>query len=343
MVTAEAAHQERRLYVVPLAAVLEQADRFAGELGAITGRSEQAEAREAPSYRRVLQAQSLGRDGLPRRLRDVEELSVFGVKPADLPGERTYLEYVPRDEDGSLADALLEAIAGRRMLLVVGASAAGKSRSLARATQRALSDHRLLLPRARMLADLVELSVVRLGRAVVWLDDVELYAHAGLRDTLERLLDAGLAVVGTVRRAELERLAPPGDVRNPAGEALTDETLVSRLDWRLGWSAEERARLHEQVTHRPLLEAVETGIAPGAYLVAGPRLVQRLRDARADEERPHRYALVRTVLDWYRTGIGRRIPVSEATRLMTTSAAAEAEALGDALDWATTPVIGTAP
>ena len=162
------------------------------------------------------------RTGRLRLLRDVEELSVFGVKSADLSRRSgPTIEYVPRDEDGSARseDLLLEAIAGRRVLLVVGASAAGKSRSLARARTGALGP-RLPPPRARMLADLVELSVVRLGRAVVWLDDVALYAHAGLRDTLERLLDAGLAVVGTVRRAELERLAPPGDVRNPAGEAL---------------------------------------------------------------------------------------------------------------------------
>jgi hypothetical protein len=42
-------------------------------------------------------------------------------------------------------------------------------------------------------------------------------AHQALRDTLERLLEAELVLVGTIRRAELDLRAPQGDVRNPAG------------------------------------------------------------------------------------------------------------------------------
>jgi uncharacterized hydantoinase/oxoprolinase family protein len=95
-----------------------------------------------------------------------------------------------------------------------------------------------------MLAAVCDLALADLGAAVVWLDDVQQYAHEAVRDTLERLLQAGLVVVGTIRRAELELLAPAGDVRNPAGEALTDVKLVERVNWRLnGRPRSERAWL----------------------------------------------------------------------------------------------------
>jgi TPR repeat protein len=346
VVTAESEHQERRLYLVPLAPVLEEAEGFADRLGEITGRRERPETREAARYRRVLQAKCLGNDGQPQAIGDVQDTSVFGVKPADLPGESTYLDYVPRDDDDALRDALREAIESRRMLLVVGPSAAGKSRSASRVACELLPRHRLMLPRAGKLADVVDVHGLRLAPTVVWLDDVDVYAHASLRDTLESLLDAKAVVIGTVRRAELERLAPAGDLRNPSGEALTDPRLVRRIDWRLAWSEEERARLADRATFGALLDAAARGIPVGAYCVAGPKLVHRLADARADEEHPFRHALVRTVLDWSRTGIGQPIPLDEATRLMPAVADVDTdpvpEEVEDALNWARTAVLGDA-
>jgi hypothetical protein len=82
-----------------------------------------------------------------------------------------------------------------------------------------LGDHRLVRPRDDALAAVRELPLAELRGAVVWLDDIQQYAHHALRDTLERMLRAGIVVVGTIRRAELEQLAKPGDVRNPAGDA----------------------------------------------------------------------------------------------------------------------------
>ena len=103
-----------------------------------------------------------------------------------------------------------------------------------------------------MLTAVCDLALGELGPAVVWLDDVQQFAHQALRDTLQRLLQAGLVVIGTIRRAELDLLAPAGDVRNPAGEALTDAKLVERVNWRLEWTPEERARLAERASFPPL-------------------------------------------------------------------------------------------
>jgi hypothetical protein len=137
------------------------------------------------------------------------------------------------------------------MRLVVGGSAAGKSRSTAEAVRELLPQHRLIRPRSEKLAAVCDLALADLGPAVVWLHDVQQYAHQALRDTLKRLLQAGLVVVGTIRRAELDVLAPAGDVRNPAGEALTDTKLVQAVNWRLEWTPEEQARLAERASYPP--------------------------------------------------------------------------------------------
>ena len=206
VVTAEVEHQQRRLYLVPIADALTHAPGLGPLLRGLGGPAA-VEARSAPRYRAVLQARCLGPDGLPVRVGEVTDLAVFGVKPADLPGEQTYLDYVPRDGDQALRAALAAAARERRMLLVVGGSAAGKSRSAAEAARTMLANHWLLCPRATALPAVLDLPLADLTSSLVWLDDVERYAHAALADTLQRLLGTGLVVVSTIRRAQLDVLA----------------------------------------------------------------------------------------------------------------------------------------
>ena len=80
--------------------------------------------------------------------------------------------------------------------------------------------------------------------------------------------------------------------------------------------------------------------------MAGPALVNKLEQAKTDDERPARYALVRTVLDWYRTFIGK--PIREQTAVtLTGSRLDEVEQspteMDGALKWALEPVIGASP
>ena len=176
--TAESDPHFRRLYAVRLADAIAQIPAFARNLAEATGDLPVVQARAAPDYDRVRQKQCLGPDGVPMLIGEIEDedLHVFGVKPADLPGEPTYLAYVPRDADEELAEALKGAIRDRRMLLIVGGSAAGKSRSGAEAVRRLLPSHRLLSPLHSKLEDLIAISLADLGRAVIWLDDVQRYA-----------------------------------------------------------------------------------------------------------------------------------------------------------------------
>ena len=176
----------------------------------------------------------------------------------------------------------------------------------------------------------------------MWLDDVERYDERAFRDTVERLLRSGLVVVATIRRSELEARKPKGDLHNPFGEALTDTELVVEVDWPVIWNDQERKRVAEHVRYPALLAWVAAGKSPSAWVVAGPALQDRLRDAEADDERPARYALARTVLDWYRTGIAQPMPLAAATSLLQAYLPDEAEPaeIEDALEWGLESVTG---
>ena len=307
VVDAEAGHQQRRLYVVPFADVLAHSADIAGALSAVLDQPVLSEVKDAPLYRDVLQDGCLGPDGFPV-LVHAAGYKAFGVKLAGVPGEPDFLDYVPRDADKKLHDGLSAARAGRRMLLVVGGSAGGKSRSAAETVRLRIPGHRLLCPRRMSLTRLQELPAADLGPALVWLDDVERYEERAFRDTVERLLRSGLVVVATIRRSELEARKPKGDLHNPFGEALADPGLVVEVDWPVIWNDQERERVAEHVRYPALLAWVAAGNSPSAWAVAGPALQDRLQDAKADDERPARYVLVRIVLDWYRTGIAQPIP-----------------------------------
>ena len=338
---AEVEHQERRLYVVPLAAVIEKESGFVEALEELTGRRPVAQVRSAALWSDLLEEGCLGEDGLPAPIGVLDDLSVFGVKPASIAGEPPFLDYVPRDAEDELLEALDAAVESGRMLLVVGGSAAGKSRSLARALAARLADRRLVAPLERGLRDVVSAPVRELGQAVVWLDDVQRFKDQSMAETLKRLRQARVVVVGTIRLAELKALTPGGELRDPIGEALADHRLVQQIDWRTKWSPEERARVADHVSSPRVLEAIARGVPLGAYCVSGPSLVARLESARRDEINPVPYALVRTVLDWYRTGITQPIPVQEARRLtaerLEPDDAGDSAMLDEALTWALTP------
>ena len=338
---AESAHQERRLYVVPLAPALTKAPDLTAALATVAGARVVVEAQLAPAYRRVLYSKSLRADGTPQQLGEIADLGAFGVKPVDLADELTYLNYVPRDDDAELTRALREAVAAKRVLLLVGDSGSGKSRSAAQATRDAFAAHRLVRPVEHLLPQLPDLPFADLGPAVVWLDDVEKYAHTALREILERLLADGAAVVGTIRRKELQALTLTGEIRNPSGEALADNRLVQRLDWKREWSPAERDRTAQHVSNPLARAAVATGLPLGVWAVAGPQLVNQLALARSDEDYPCRFQLVRAVLDWYRTGL--TIPTPRPVALGLINAAylgqpASEDEITDAIEWCTHPI-----
>jgi tetratricopeptide (TPR) repeat protein len=340
-VAAESEHEARRLYVVPLADVLSASPELVAALTLLLGRPIPVEARMAPLFRDILQPTCLGDDGLPMFVGEAG-LGAFGVKEVQVVGEPTFLDYVPRDDDSELTEALQRARSGRRTLLVVGGSASGKSRSTAQAARIALADHRLVCPQPAFFLRLHELPLDTLGPAVVWLDDAERFDERAFGDVVGRLLRSDLVVIATIRRSELDTRMPQGDLRNSLGEALTDKKLVLEQRWKLDWSDDERARVRDHVTNEALLTWVASGGSPSVWSVAGPELMSKLERAQSDDERPWRYRLMRTVLDWYRTGIGAPIPTTTATGLLATlpGAVPDPDEASDALKWALRAVVG---
>ncbi len=344
-VAAEDRHQQRRLFVVPLASALAQSAGLAMALADAAGAPVVAETRFAAMYRRMLYPATLRPNGSPVRFDEVADLGVLGVKPIDLRGEPSYLTYVPRDDDPTLTQQLHEAAAAKRMLLVTGYSGSGKSRSAAHAVRQAYPAHRLLRPLEDQLAALVDLPLADLAPAVVWLDDIEGYQHAALAETLRKLLGTGLVLVGTIRRAQYQALTQVdgsrAEFRNPVGEALSDERLVQQIDWKRDWSQSERDRATDYVTNRLARAAVRAGLSLSVWAVAGPELVKQLKDIRADEDYPCRYVLVRAVLDWHHTGLTSPIPWPVAVDLVNHAYLdhpASDDDLTEAVNWAIRPI-----
>jgi trypsin-like peptidase/Sel1 repeat-containing protein len=341
VVEAEHEFQERRLYVVPVAEALRHSSTFVSALTEILGVPAVVEIRDTERFRDVLKKSCLGPDGTPLRV-DEADLGAFGVARADLPGESPYLDYVERDGDAALRTAIVTAEEQHQMVLVVGGSARGTSRSTAEAVRQVAGSRLLLVPRAGRLARLEHLGVEDWGHALVWLDDLEGYNEARAPDTLEWLRDRGALVVATIRETQLASLEPRGDYRDQLGDALADRDRVTEVRWR-DWNGDELARVQGLVRDPALSAWVADGRSPSAWLVAGPQLVRKFESSRDDEDHPVRYALVRTVLDWYATGIGQPMPVDLA-RVLSAVTLGESPRSGKfkkALKWARHSVVGS--
>ncbi|WP_345567265.1 hypothetical protein [Nonomuraea rosea] len=123
--------------------------------------------------------------------------------------------------------------------------------------------------------------------------------------------------MGTIRAEKPAQLTGQGEPRDPTGEALHDDTLVTQIDWARDWSEQERQRLPEHVTNPSCAKPWRPGRpwASGPWPV--PQLVRRLREAqRSQHNYPYRAALPRAVLDWYRTGLTTPLPQTVAHELL---------------------------
>jgi TPR repeat protein len=304
--------QQRRLFVVPVA-------HLAGDPGFVrpardVGLNPVVEDRFAPVWRCSVDCRALTQEGVPAAAAEVVKPDVFGVHTAvaeDIRGDRLP-EYLPRKCDAELDMACDESVAGgRRLVLVVGDSAAGKSRSAAEAVHRhpALGARRLVVPFLDGGLNRL-LDAVSLDGTLVWLDDLDKHVARGLDTaTCHRLLDHhDVIVVATIRAREL--LARGGDLRDPVWELLTDTNRVRRIDVDAALNVTELADAHQRFSDRGLLGALDHGIGLGEWLVAGPRLEQKLRGA----TEPRR-ALVDTLVAWYRTGLKQPLPEDDLRRL----------------------------
>ena len=148
-------------------------------------------------------------------IRSLTDPVEFEVHPAITVAGRTDLpvlpEYVPRPHDDEVDDVLREAADGARMLVFVGGSSTGKTRSAWEAVHRLPDGWALWHPiePSRPAAVLDGLKAGVPPRTVLWLNELQLYLNpsevelgervaAAVRDLLRTKADTPLLVIGTL-------------------------------------------------------------------------------------------------------------------------------------------------
>ncbi len=251
--------------------------------------------------------------------------------------------YIPRDVDSSVRTALARVSDDGGVILLVGASTAGKTRCAYEAMRAVLPDHLLIVPRhVTELPDAVT-EAVRAAKAhtrcVLWLNDMEQFLGLGglsLQD-IRALRRAGTVLLGTMRSRILADLPSNELVR------LAEQFEVPRL-----WSAPELERAREHLRSRhdgrlrlALEQAEDFGVAE--TLAAGPQLWRELTSASVVEGHPRGAALVWAAIDVALAGLVEPVSVELLTELHEAYLPGRnkqligPEPLDEALSWAGSP------
>ncbi|MFJ5029587.1 tetratricopeptide repeat protein [Streptomyces sp. NPDC088560] len=277
-----------------------------------------------------------------------------GVSPSTysgLPAEDGPADtYVARPgPDALLEEALDGALAaapdGARLLLLVGPSKSGKSRTLFELLRRRMPRARLLVPAADRTAP-GDLSRLRLpagpDRVVLWLDELDHYLRPGGLDVqvLERFArqDPPVTVVASMTSVQRQALFDRADDQGRLARSVLRRARQVELPQRL--SDEELA---EAARHYPGEDFTARGI--GQVLVAAPELERRLTDG--FDSCPAGWAVTRAAADRWRMGLRGAVPEAVLFRLFRgylsdahPSLDADEAAFRTGLAWAREPVAG---
>jgi hypothetical protein len=187
---------------------------------------------------------------LPAHQADAHELGAHDALPGTA-GEGLP-PYVGRDVDAELDRRLAASAASPRggLVLVTGASTAGKTRALAAALAHTLPERMLVAPPEdadlRPLPAWLKQSAARAPQGwVVWLDDLDRDLSAsGLTPALvAELGQAGAVVAATIRRERLDSLRPSTTDPTPGTEGAGYAVLKTPpVTVRRDWSGQERER-----------------------------------------------------------------------------------------------------
>ncbi len=249
------------------------------------------------------------------KVHQIRDPIAFGVHPTitlkehPKPADKVP-DYIPRDVDGELRERL----ATRGFVLLVGDSAAGKSRTAYEAMQATLRDHTLISPCERSSLDAAIEHMSTLSKAVLWLNDLEGYLGTGglTKEKVVRLVggeDHRRVILATIRSAEESRLTiemTDSDEADRFSGRRTQQVLEQayriRIDRRFGAAEQERARTRSWDPRiSRALEHVDTyGIAE--YLSAGPQINNAVENSWAPGGRPRAAALIAAAIDCRRLG-----------------------------------------
>ncbi|MEV6362244.1 tetratricopeptide repeat protein [Nocardia asteroides] len=215
--------------------------------------------------------------------------------------------YLPRtgDQVDSKLDAALEL---DQLVLLVGPSKAGKTRSMFEVVRRGLPKARVVVPLPGAIEQLAKHPRISdsSDSLVVWLDDLERFvAHDAplTPNLLRRLLSrkGRTVVVATLRTTERDRMRVDAGELNREIRLLLEQSCEIPLDHS---STDETERSNAAALY-PGERLTVHGI--GEVLAGARELLQRYDDAR-DSDGVIQHAVIRTVIDWARVGRPEPIP-----------------------------------
>lgn len=252
------------------------------------------------------------------QVRDVTDPVQLGVHPSapakSVTGDglERVPPYIPRDIDVELRERL----ASGGFVLLVGESAAGKSRAAFEAMSSTLADHVLVAPSGQDGLVAAVDKAAQMPRCVLWLNDLERFAgESGLtRTQVTRLLPGQRqhrVILATLRAVEEERLTTVSAGNETMGREareMLEQADRIRLDRRFSRTELAAARTQDWDARiaDALAHAGEYGIAE--YLAAGPELLRDFENAWDVGAHPRGAALVAAAIDCRRAGYQSPLP-----------------------------------
>ncbi|WP_370968765.1 tetratricopeptide repeat protein [Amycolatopsis sp. cg9] len=232
-------------------------------------------------------------------------------------GDQGVPPYVERDIDADLRHRLGAASETGGLVLLLGHSAAGKTRLAYEAMRAVMPDRRVAAPsRGSELAEVLTTIVESSVECVVWLDNLELFLGPGALDVamLAAFRERKVPLLGTIRMRKYKTFHPMFQDVLPAGvDAVVLQTAqigarvlesADLLEVQRIWSEDELARAVQCDDDR-IADAVahhrHHGVAE--YLAAGPAIWSAWRLARDVDGRPRGAALVEAAIDLARAGL----------------------------------------
>lgn len=234
----------------------------------------------------------------------------LGTTPSDYGDQDTYGmrdPYVPRTCN-NVDERLRTALKPGRPVLVVGPSKVGKTRTAFEAVAADWAQARVAAAAVGHLERLARHSRLQtsIDPIVVWLDDVDRYLTTvePLTPTVLTRLSARpgpTLVVGTLRREARDRLrAAAGELTRDA-RALLEGAIIVELGSTID-DRDEEATARAAYPEQPL-----EGAGLAERLGYAPLMLQTYHDSATAD--PLLHAVIRTAVDWSRTGLSR--PISE--------------------------------
>ncbi|MFI9509028.1 tetratricopeptide repeat protein [Nocardia sp. NPDC052566] len=258
--------------------------------------------------------EQLGSDGGLPRVADLDPYSVgatrniFG-RAGNAGGDR----YVPRTAN-QVDSKVISALKHADVVVLVGPSKAGKTRTLFEGARRAVPHARMLIPSRGALGAVIDLPDFRdcVDEIVVWLDDLQDFL-VGDRPLSPAILaqitarPARTVVAATIRDVAVNRLI------QSTGELTRDQRMVLAQGEfvRLGSTSDDDSEQSLAAALYPSLNLRGYGLAE--VLAGAPELLQRYDAARCSD--PALGAVIQTAIDWIRVGRLDAIPESQLCRL----------------------------